>query len=165
MTKVFTGASMSLDGYIAGPGDTGFEHLFKWYDNGDVEVPTTHPELTTHLTAASAEYFRGIVDGTGSLVVGRRLFDSMDAWGGEHPMGVPVVVVSHSVPDGWPSCSAAGRPSSTSCSPPRSSSRGRCRSSRAPTSPTCAIACAVSQPGTSSAVRLGAVRSVCSTTQ
>ena len=38
MSKVYTGASMSLDGYIAGPGESGFEHLFKWYGNGDVEV-------------------------------------------------------------------------------------------------------------------------------
>ena len=40
MSKVFTGASMSLDGYISGPDETGFEHLFKWYGNGDVEVTT-----------------------------------------------------------------------------------------------------------------------------
>jgi dihydrofolate reductase len=102
MTKVYTGASMSLDGYISGPGETGFEHLFKWYDNLDVEVPTTHPELTMHLTAASAEHLRGILEGTGALIVGRKLFDSMGGWGGEHPMGVPTVVVTHSVPDGWP---------------------------------------------------------------
>ena len=42
MSKVFTGASMSLDGYISGPSETGFEHLFKWYDNGDVEVTTAN---------------------------------------------------------------------------------------------------------------------------
>ena len=102
MTKVFTGASMSLDGYISGPGETGFEYLFKWYENGDVEVTTTHPELTMHLTPASAEHFRAILEGTGALVVGRKLFDAMGGWGGEHPMGVPTVVVSHSVPDGWP---------------------------------------------------------------
>jgi hypothetical protein len=30
MTEVYTGASMSLDGFIAGPNETGFEHLFKW---------------------------------------------------------------------------------------------------------------------------------------
>ena len=29
MGKVYTGASMSLDGYISGPAETGFEHLFK----------------------------------------------------------------------------------------------------------------------------------------
>jgi len=27
---------MSLDGYISSPADPGFEHLFKWYGNGDV---------------------------------------------------------------------------------------------------------------------------------
>lgn len=102
MTTVFTGASMSLDGYISGPGETGFEHLFKWYGNGDVEVRTTHAELTMHLTEVSAEHFRAILEGTGALVVGRKLFDYVDGWGGEHPMGVPTVVVTHSVPDGWP---------------------------------------------------------------
>ncbi|MEA2222958.1 MAG: hypothetical protein QOH83_1334 [Solirubrobacteraceae bacterium] len=102
MTKVYTGASMSLDGYIAGPDETGFEHLFKWSGNGDVEVRTTHPELTMHLTPVSAAHFRRIMADTGSLVVGRKLFDLTSAWGGEHPMGVPVVVVTHSVPDGWP---------------------------------------------------------------
>jgi hypothetical protein len=38
MTKVSTGASMSLDGYIAGPAESGFEHLLKWWGNGEVEV-------------------------------------------------------------------------------------------------------------------------------
>jgi dihydrofolate reductase len=102
MTKVYTGASMSLDGYISGPAETGFEHLFKWYGNGEVEVPTTHPDMTLRMTPASAEHFRKLLDMTGSLVVGRKLFDSTNAWGGNHPMGVPVVVVTHSVPEGWP---------------------------------------------------------------
>ena len=31
MTTVFTGASMSLDGYISSPADSDFAHLFKWY--------------------------------------------------------------------------------------------------------------------------------------
>jgi dihydrofolate reductase len=102
MTKVYTGASMSLDGYIAGPAETGFEHLFKWYGNGEVEVPTTHPELTPRMTPVSAEHFRQLIEVTGALVVGRKLFDSTNGWGGNHPMGVPVVVVTHSVPEGWP---------------------------------------------------------------
>jgi dihydrofolate reductase len=102
MTKVYTGASMSLDGYISGPDETGFEHLFRWYGNGDVVVPTTQPEMTLRLSPVSAEHWRGIVEGTGAIVVGRRLFDLTHGWGGNHPMGVPVVVVTHSVPDGWP---------------------------------------------------------------
>ncbi|HEX8927597.1 MAG TPA: deaminase, partial [Actinomycetota bacterium] len=65
MSKVYTGASMSLDGYISGPDETGFDHLFKWYGNGDVEVRTTHPELTSRMTPVSAEYFRNIIDSAG----------------------------------------------------------------------------------------------------
>ena len=102
MTEVYTGASMSLDGYIAGPAETGFEQLFKWYGNGDVVVPTTQPDMTLRMTAVSTEHWRDIVDNTGALVVGRRLFDLTDGWGGNHPMGGPVVVVTHSVPESWP---------------------------------------------------------------
>jgi dihydrofolate reductase len=102
VSNVFTGASMSLDGYISGPGETGFEHLFKWYGNGDVEVPTTKPEMTMRMTAASAEHQRRMADMTGALVVGRKLFDFTDGWDGNHPLGKPVVVLTHSVPAGWP---------------------------------------------------------------
>ncbi len=102
MTKVYTGGTMSLDGYISGPGETGFEHLFQWYGNGDVEMPTTHPEMTWRLAPQSADHLKAVIDMTGVLVVGRRLFDITSGWGGNHPMGKPVVVVTHQVPDGWP---------------------------------------------------------------
>ena len=102
MTKVFTGASMSLDGYIAGPNETGFEHLFNWYRNGEVEVPTGDPNMTLHMTEASANHFRELADNTGALVVGRRLFDLMNGWGGAHPLNRPVVVLTHNLPDDWP---------------------------------------------------------------
>jgi dihydrofolate reductase len=102
MTKVFTGASMSLDGYISGPAETGFEHLFKWYGNGDVAVPTADPGMTLQMTAVSADHWRAVRDMTGAIVVGRKLFDFTNGWGGNHPLGVPVVVLTHSVPDGWP---------------------------------------------------------------
>jgi hypothetical protein len=75
MTKVYTGASMSLDGYISGPGESGFEHLFKWMGNGDVEVSTAKPDMTVRMTAVSAEHWRGVLDMTGAIVVGRKLFD------------------------------------------------------------------------------------------
>jgi dihydrofolate reductase len=102
MANVYTGASMSLDGFISGPDFTGFDHLFKWLSNGDVEIPTAHPEITPRLTEASAEHWRRLIDMTGALVVGRRLFDFTEGWGGTHPMGKPLVVLSHTVPDGWP---------------------------------------------------------------
>ena len=40
MGKIITGATMSIDGYIAGPGESGFDLLFQWYGNGDVETPS-----------------------------------------------------------------------------------------------------------------------------
>jgi dihydrofolate reductase len=101
MTKITTGASVSLDGYISGPAESGFEHLFAWYGNGDVNVETTSEHVTINVTPASAEILREIVETTGCFVVGRHLFDVTNGWGGKHTLGIPVVVVTHSVPDGW----------------------------------------------------------------
>jgi dihydrofolate reductase len=102
MSKVYTGASMSLDGYISGPNESGFDQLFKWYGNGDVEVPTARPDLTMRMSPVSAEHFRSIVAMSGALVVGRRLFDVTNGWNGRHPMDVPVVVLTHEPPADWP---------------------------------------------------------------
>src|SRR5689334_24012082 len=52
MGKVGSSATMSLDGYIAFDDDT-VGALFDWYDAGDVEVTTAHPDLTFHVTQPS----------------------------------------------------------------------------------------------------------------
>jgi dihydrofolate reductase len=101
MGRILTGASVSLDGYIAGPNESGFEHLFAWYGAGDLELPSTHPELRFSLTAPDHRYMTDYLDSVGALVVGRRLFNLVDGWGGIHPLDRPVVVVSHSVPEDW----------------------------------------------------------------
>ncbi|NUT37797.1 MAG: deaminase [Hamadaea sp.] len=101
MSKVIANASMSIDGFIAGPNESGFEHLFEWYSAGDVELPLNLPGMTFKTSAASAEYFSRMVEETGVLVVGRKLWDSTKAWGGRHPMDRTVVVVTHTVPEGW----------------------------------------------------------------
>jgi hypothetical protein len=54
MSKVITSASMSLDGFIAGPGNSGFEHLFAWHRNGDVEVASADPRWAFQVEAVSA---------------------------------------------------------------------------------------------------------------
>ena len=100
MGKVGSSATMSLDGYIAFDDDT-VGALFDWYDAGDVEVTTAHPDLTFHVTQPSADYWRQAIEGAGALVVGRALFDVTDGWGGRHPIDLPVVVVTHSVPTEW----------------------------------------------------------------
>ncbi|MBA2307806.1 MAG: dihydrofolate reductase family protein [Pseudonocardiales bacterium] len=101
MAKVVADMSMSLDGFIADP-DDGVEHLFGWYDNGDIEVTTTRPDLTFHTSKASAEHLRESFADVGALICGRRLFDITNGWGGNHPVGAPVFVVTHTVPEGWP---------------------------------------------------------------
>ncbi|GIG85133.1 dihydrofolate reductase family protein [Plantactinospora endophytica] len=103
MGKVITGGTMSLDGYIAGPNESGFDLLFQWYGNGDVEIPTASPNVPPlRLSAASAELLQGEWGNTGALVVGRHLYDMTNAWGGRHPMGVTVVVLTHRLPEDRP---------------------------------------------------------------
>lgn len=101
MAKVIANMSMSLDGFIAGPNDE-VEHLFGWYANGDVEIPTATPGMAFRVSEASAARLRERMANHGALVVGRRLFDMTDGWGGRHPLDVPVFVLTHSVPEGWP---------------------------------------------------------------
>src|SRR5437868_5250355 len=101
MTRVVTEMSMSLDGFIADPAD-GVEHLFGWYGNGPVEVPTADARWTFHTSQASAAHLGEAFGRVGVVVCGRRNFDRTKGCGGNHPLGVPVFVVSHSVPAGWP---------------------------------------------------------------
>jgi dihydrofolate reductase len=102
MSKVTTGATMSLDGFIAGPNHDGFDYLFKWYNRGDVEIPTGDPQMTFRTSAASAEHLRKLLERHGALVVGRTLYNITNGWGGRHPMNVPTVVLTHKRPDDRP---------------------------------------------------------------
>jgi len=100
MGNVIANASMSLDGFIAFD-DNSIGDLFEWYDNGDVEIVNEGELPPFHITPASADYWRSWVDSIGVLVVGRDLFDVTDGWHGRHPIGVPIVVVTHEPPADW----------------------------------------------------------------
>lgn len=97
MGKVQSHMTMSLDGFIAQPDDNPAK-LFEWYDAGDVELPTDQPGMSFHVDAASAEMLQGLLDRTGAMISGRRLFDLTDGWRDRHPVGAPVVVVTHRPP-------------------------------------------------------------------
>ena len=101
MGKVVVGATVSLDGYIAGPNDSGFEHLFAWFDGGDVELPSVDPNFHARLSEPDYRYMRDFVEGIGVFVIRRRMFDLTDGWGGRHAFDKPIVVVTHSVPQPW----------------------------------------------------------------
>ena len=95
--KILTHMTMSLDGYIATPTD-GVEHIFDWYGAGDVTFPTANKDITLRIDQASAEMMRELVGTAGALISGRRLFDITHGWNDSHPIGTPVVVVTHRPP-------------------------------------------------------------------
>ncbi|TDD70673.1 deaminase [Jiangella aurantiaca] len=105
MGKVFSHMTMSLDGYIAEP-DDGIGELFEWYGAGDVSLPSANEGISFQVDEASAEMLRELIDDTGALISGRHLFDITDGWGDRHPVGAPVVVVTHRPPENaaekWP---------------------------------------------------------------
>jgi dihydrofolate reductase len=101
VSQVIADMSMSLDGYIADPGDD-INALIPWMFTGETEVPTATPGVAFRTSEPSASVLRDAFRDVGALVSGRRNFDLASGWGGNHPMGVPVFVVTHSVPDGWP---------------------------------------------------------------
>jgi dihydrofolate reductase len=100
MGTVVADMSVSLDGFIADPED-GVGPLFDWYDNGPVPFTFPGDGRAAHVTEASAGHLRRILTELGALVVGRRLFDVAHGWGGSHPAGVPVFVVTHAAPATW----------------------------------------------------------------
>src|SRR4029450_1031371 len=105
MGKLRTGHATSLDGFIAGPNDgpeasmgEGGERLLAWYFGGDTEYRLPGTEMMFKVSPQTAEYLRETSTTTGALVTGRRTFDLTNGWGGGHPLGVPVFVLTHSVP-------------------------------------------------------------------
>ena len=100
MGKVTAGFSMSLDGFVADE-DDGVDRVFKWYSIGDTTPEVQSGDGSFTLSAEGAEYIEEAGQVAGVLVSARRTFDIANAWGGRHPMGVPVVVVTHSAPEEW----------------------------------------------------------------
>lgn len=89
---------VSLDGFIADDDDD-VGPLHDWYFSGDTPVIEGGG---FRMSAASAEYVRSMWASIGCLVIGRHLFDLMNGWDGQPPVGDHVVVVSHRPkPAGW----------------------------------------------------------------
>ena len=99
MGKVIFNISVSLDGFVESSVD-GVARLFRWYFNGDTEVPFSD-DLTFRVSAASAALFGASWPTIGADITGRRNFDVANAWSGKPPLGVPCVVVTHRVPQEW----------------------------------------------------------------
>jgi dihydrofolate reductase len=100
MGKVTAGFSMSLDGFVADE-DDGVDRVFKWYSVGDTTADIETGDGTFTMSEEGAESIREGGRAAGVLVSARRTFEIAGAWGGRHPMDVPVVIVTHSPPQEW----------------------------------------------------------------
>ena len=95
MTKLIADMSMSLDGKIAAPDDDA-TMLFGWFFGGDTEVGPFR------VSEQSAKLLTDAFESVGAVIGGRRYFDLAQGWGGNHPMGVPVYILTHEPPTDWP---------------------------------------------------------------
>ncbi len=104
MTKVVIDMTMSLDGYVAGPGDGkafplgrhGGPAIFDWFTSGREEVGTP---LFKPAAGANREQVDRMFAESGAFIFGRRTYDITSGWGGRHPVdGRPVFVLTHRPP-------------------------------------------------------------------
>jgi dihydrofolate reductase len=101
MGQVVANLAMSIDGFIADPND-GCDDLFGFYDNGDVELVLADGWPPFHMYEPSATLFREAVARIGCHVMGRRLYDLTNGWGGHPGNEAPIVVVTHHAPEQHP---------------------------------------------------------------
>jgi dihydrofolate reductase len=118
MSKVIVALTMSLDGFIAGPNDggelplgEGGKRLFTWYFDGDTPIRRYQKAAERGLgvppfalAGENVGVFEELVDSGGAVVTGRRTYDIAGGWAGNGPVpGLPVFVVTHTVPQHVPS--------------------------------------------------------------
>lgn len=104
MTKVVIDMTMSLDGFVAGPGDgkdfplgkNDGMRIFDWFFSGKDEYRNKlfRPEPGANLDQVKLMY-----EESGAFIFGRRTYEIANGWGGSHPVnGVPVFVLTHTPP-------------------------------------------------------------------
>lgn len=93
-------AAVSLDGFVATDDDLPGP-IFDWYGNGPVAVHLGDEERVFHVSPQTARVLDGVRTSTAAGIVGRRLFDLVDGWGGRPPAGEHVFVVTHRPADDW----------------------------------------------------------------
>lgn len=98
-TATIAQITMSLDGYVTGPGDgpgcglgVGGEQLHYWV----VEGPWSYDaEPTGEATGVDKEYLDASLARLGAVIGGQGTFEAADRWGGRNPWDVPFFVLTH----------------------------------------------------------------------
>src|SRR5215472_4207586 len=117
MGKVLAGITVSVDGFITGPGDgpdcglgVGGERLHYWVFGG----PWSYDSPGRGEPAGQDKaWLEEAMDANGAVIAGRGTYEAAGHWGGQNPWDVPVFVVTHapkssrrtassSSPGAWP---------------------------------------------------------------
>ena len=93
-------AAVSLDGFIADDADA-VGPLFDWLGNGDVAWTFEGADDESRTTRASADFMQNHYRDVAAVVIGRRVFDLTNGWGGKPAIGEHVFVVTHQPPTDW----------------------------------------------------------------
>jgi len=87
--NVIADITMSLDGYVTGPGDD-IGHLHDWVFGGS--ATDTDPRSST--TGIDAQILTDSFENRGAVVMGRRTYEITNGWNGEPPFRVPCFVLT-----------------------------------------------------------------------
>src|SRR5579862_6271713 len=99
MSKVVALITMSLDGYVTGPGDgpgcglgVGGERLHYWVFGG----PWTYETHTRgEPVGEDKAWLEETMSANGAVICGRTTYEAAGHWGDANPWGIPVFVVTH----------------------------------------------------------------------
>src|SRR5690349_8403357 len=102
MGAVVVDITMSLDGFVTGPNDEtlglgeGGEVLHYWVFGG----PWTYDsQREMKPVGVDKEQLDQAISTGGAAIVGRRMYDATDGWGGTSPFDMPTFVVTHRTED------------------------------------------------------------------
>jgi dihydrofolate reductase len=97
--KVVAGITISVDGFITGPGDgpdcglgVGGERLHYWVFGGPWSYDSPGRGEPTGVDRAWLEEAMGA---NGAVIAGRATYEAAGHWGGKNPWGIPLFVVTH----------------------------------------------------------------------
>ena len=100
MGKVHAGITISVDGFITGPGDgpgcglgVGGERLHYWVFGGPWSYDS--PERAGEPAGEDKAWLEATMGANGAVIAGRGTYEAAGHWGGQNPWGIPLFVVTH----------------------------------------------------------------------
>ena len=99
MGKVVAGITISVDGFITGPGDgpgcglgVGGERLHYWVFGGPWSYDSPG---RGEATGEDRAWLEAAMGANGAVIAGRATYEAAGHWGGKNPWGIPLFVVTH----------------------------------------------------------------------